>query len=175
MTLYISNPSRQPAAFYFRRAITRDTSQPSVVHIAAGGQEAIGQGWTREETSYVIQQILRAGGADAAEAHGRMGSKFTGLLYREVHPVDVDEIVTAHESVLEHAKDRSVAQATRGALAFDRSANKGKRQRLAQITEVEVKQELPPHQRPTGDEVHFKMSVDPNGSSDARGVPGVVN
>lgn len=173
MTLYISNPSRQETVFYYRRAVTNDTSGPATVHIPAGGQVEIGHGWAREETAYVVNQILRAGGADAAQAHGRMG-KFTGLLYREGHPVDEDEIVTAHEGVLEHAEERSATQAVRGALAFDRMANKGKRgNRLARITEVEVEQDPPPHSAPTGNEVHFKMTVDPEGSSDARGIPGL--
>ncbi len=174
MTLYISNPSRQQTVFYYRRAVTRDNSGPHSIPIPSGCQVAIGQRWTKEETAYVIEQILRAGGADAAEAHGKMGA-FTGLLYREGHAVDEDEIVTAHESVLKDAQDRSVKQATLGALGFDRVANttnKGRRgQRLARVTEVEVIQELPPHQHPTGDEVHFQMTIDPEGSSDMRGLP----
>lgn len=172
MTLFISNPSRQQAVFFYRRAITRDNSGPSQVVIPEGGQVEIGHGWGREETDYVITQILRAGGASAAEAHGHMGS-FTGLLYREQQPVDTDEILTAHEGVKAAAEERSVANATRGALAFDRTANKGQRQRLAKVTEVEVIQELAPREQRTGNEAHFKMSIDPDGSSDARGIRGL--
>ena len=173
MTLCISNPSRQQAVFYYRRAVTNDTSGPASVTIPEGGQVEIGHGWSHEETAYVIQQIFASGGAHADEARGRLG-KFTGLLYREMRPVTVDEIVEAHESVLAAAEERSAAQATRGALAFDRQANKGRRQRLARITEVEVHQELAPGEKPRGDEVHFKMTVDPDGSSDARGIPGLA-
>ena len=172
-TLYISNPSRQDAIFYYRRAITNDNSGAASVTIPQGGQVALGAGWNREEIAYVIQQILAAGGANAAEAHGRMG-KFTGLLYREDYPVAKTEILTAHEGVKAAAEDRSVSQATRGALAFDRATNKGARQRLARQTEVEVEQILPPHTTPTGDEVHFKLAVDPDGSADARGIPGLA-
>lgn len=178
MTIYISNPSRQTVVFYYRRAVTKDTSGPSSVTIFSGEQVELGRQWSRDEHAYVIEQIERHGGANAAEAHGRMGSRFTGMLYREVHPVDQDEIVTAHESVKAAAEERSVTQATRGALAFDQVVNntgkRGSRQRLARVTEVEVIQELMPHTKPTGDEVHFKMSVDPQGSSDARGVLGAA-
>lgn len=172
MNLYISNPSRQEVVFYYRRAVTKDTSGPAQVHIAAGGQAMLGAGWTRDEITYVISQIEAQGGANAAVAHGRMG-KFTGLIYREEYPVDEDEILVAHEGVKAAAEDRSVTQATRGALAFDRNANRGKRERIAKVTEIEVIQQLPPHQKATGDEVHFKLSVDPDGSSDARGIPGL--
>lgn len=174
--IYVSNPSTQEVVFYYRRAITKDASGPSAVNIPRGGQVELTRGmrWTSEERSYVIGQIVRNGGANAAEAHGRMGSRFTGLLYREEHPVDEDEIVTAYESVKAAAEERSVERATRGALAFDRTANRGqKRDRLAKVTSVEVRQELAPHQKPTGDEVHFEMSVDPEGSSDARGISGL--
>jgi hypothetical protein len=182
MMLYISNPSRQTVVFYYRTKIaprgTTDNSGPSNVTIYSGEQVAIGQRWSPEETSYVISQIERHGGANAAEAHGRMGSRFTGLLYREVHPVDVEEIITAHESVLAAAEERSVRQTTRGALAFDVAANgasgkRGSHQRIAKVTEVEVKEQLPPHTKATGNEVHFKLSVDPDGSNDARGLVGV--
>lgn len=174
MTLFISNPSRQQAVFFYRRAVTKDNSGPAQVVIPEGGQVEIGHGWTALETAYVITQILRAGGADAAEAHGHMGT-FTGLLYRENHAVDVEEILTAHEGVKAAAEERSVTNATRGALAFDRTANKGARQRLAKVTEVEVIQELAPREKPTGNEVHFKMSIDPEGSSNARGILGLPN
>ncbi len=174
MTLYISNPSRQDVVFYFRTAITKDNSGPSSVSIRSGGQVEVGHNWSKEETGYVIQQILRAGGADAAEAHGSMGSTFTGLLYREKAPVSKDEIITANESVEEAGKKRSAEQATRGALAFDRSANQGQRERKVKTTTVEVHQQLPPHQRPTGDEVHFEMSVDPDGTADVRNIPGLT-
>ena len=178
MSLYISNPSRQEAVFYYRRAKSppgwTDNSGPGHVTIPAGGQVMVGAGWTRDETAYVIEQIMQQGGEDAAVAHGRMG-KFTGLLYREFSPVQVDEIETAHESVKAAAEERSVTQATRGAMAFDRVINKGRRgQREARTTEVEIKQELPPHVRPTGDEVHMRVAVDPDGSADVRGIPGLA-
>lgn len=174
MTLYISNPSRQPVVFYYRKAITRDTSQPHSVHIAPGCQEAIGQNWSREEKTYVISQILATGGADAAEAHVRLRG-FTGLLYRDVNPVGRDEIEVAHESVMQHAQERSVKQVTRSALSYDKQTNGSRRERAAKVTGVEIKQELARGQRVTGDEVHFDMTIDPDGSTDARGILGIVN
>lgn len=174
MTLYVSNPSRQQVEFHFRTAITKDTSGPHVVIIPSGAQVDIGHGWTQEQTAYVIKQIMHNGGAQAAEAHGRMG-KFTGLLYRENQPVDEDEILTAHDAVMKDANDRSVRQVTNSALAFDRVANKGGgrrgNNRLAKVTGVEISQELEPHQRRTGDEVDFSLTVDPDAPSGGIKVP----
>jgi hypothetical protein len=174
MSLYVSNPSRQQVEFHYRTAITKDTSGPSVVVIPSGGQVEIGHGWTREQMAYVIQQIELGGGGDAALAHGKMG-KFTGLLYRVSNPVDEDEIVTANKSVEQDAMERSVAQATRSAVAFDRIANKNQgrqKGRLAKSTTVEIVQELEPHAHRTGDEVEFSLTVDPDGRSDVR-MPGL--
>ena len=168
MTLYVSNPSKQDVVFHYRTNITKDTSGPFAIPIASGTQVLLGIDWTREQKNYVIKQILSQGGADAAEAHGRMG-KFTGLLYRDNAPVSVEEIHTAHDEVVKDAEDRSVKAATRSALAFDRKANeRGKGQRLARVTEVEVIEENAPHIRKTGDEVSFKMTIDPEGRTDIK-------
>lgn len=168
MSLYVSNPSKQDVVFHYRTDVTRDTSGPFAIPIASGSQVMLGHNWTREQKDYVIRQILNQGGADAAEAHGRMG-KFTGLLYRDNHPVSVDEIQTAHEEVVHDAEDRSVKAATRSALAFDKSANaRGRGQRLARVTEVEILEEKAPHDRRTGDETSFKLTVDPDGRTDVK-------
>ncbi len=170
MVLYVSNPSRQTVLFYFRTKVTNDASGPSVVEIPSGRQVDIGHGWSRDETDYVIRQIESGGGISAAEAHGALGGRVTGLIYRESQPVDEDEIHTAHDSVERAGEERSVAQATRGALAFDRVANqKGRGQRrLARTTEVEIIQELEPHQRRTGNETEFKLTVDSEGRADVK-------
>jgi hypothetical protein len=173
MTLFISNPSKQQVEFHFRRAVTRDTSGPQCVVIQSGCQVPVGHGWPREEIAYIIQQLENQGGANAAVAHGRMG-KFTGLLYRDDQPVDEDEIVTAHDAIVTDQEERSVQQTTRSALAFDRSANRnnkngrGGKDRLARVTQVEVIQELEPHQRLTGEEIRFSLSVDPDAHADAK-------
>lgn len=173
MSLFISNPSRQDAVFYYRRAITNDSSGPAQITIPRGGQVELGHNWTRAELDYVVNQIESQGGLNASAAHGSMPT-FTGLLYRESKPVSVDEIVAAHEGTKAAAEKRSAENAVRGALAFDRKANEGKRgMRAARVTEVEVIQDPPPHSAPTGDEIHFGMSVDPQGQSSARGVPGL--
>lgn len=174
MTLFVSNPSRQQVEFHFRTGITRDSSGPIVAVIPSGGQVELGHGWTREQMDYVVKQIEMAGGGNAALAHGAMG-KFTGLLYRESHPVDEDEILTANGAVEQALAMRSVEQATRSAVAFDRIANKNQgrqKGRLAKSTTVEIEQELPPHAHRTGDEVAFSLTVDPDGRADVR-VPGL--
>jgi hypothetical protein len=169
MVLYVSNPSRQMVVFYYRTKITNDNSGPAVREIPSGAQIELGHGWSRDEIEYVIEQIERTGGISAAEAHGRLGARVTGLVYREDHPVDEDEITAANASLEKAGEERSVKQATRGALAFDRAANTSKgrtKERLARVTQVEVIEELEPHRHKTGDEVSFKMTVDPDGRSD---------
>ena len=173
MVLFISNPSRQNVEFYYRTRITNDGSGsgPLIKSIPSGTQVEIGHGWTHEETAYVIRQIESQGGCSAAETHGRLGSRVTGLVYREDHPIDEDEILAGNASLEKAGEERSVREATRGALAFDRAANKNKgRQatRIARTTEVEVIEELPPHTHRTGDEVAFKLTVDPDGRADIK-------
>lgn len=166
MSLFISNPSKQNVVFHFRTSVPKDNSGPMAVEIPSGRQVEIGHGWSPEEREYVIKQIEKRGGRDAAEVHATMG-KFLGLLYRDNRPVTEGEIVMGHSAVLKTQEERSVAEATRAALAFDRNANQRVRgKRLARVTQVEVEQEIDPHARRTGDEVTFSLSVDPEGRGD---------
>jgi hypothetical protein len=169
MTLFISNPSKQHAEFHFRTSVGKDNpSGPQAVIIPSGGQVEVGHGWTAEQTAYVIKQLLMQGGADAAQAHGKM-QNFSGLLYRENDTVDVEEIVTAHDAMVAGQEERSAKQATRSALAFDRTVNPKRNERRSKVTGVEIIQQTAPNQRPTGDEISFNLSVDPeNGRSDVR-------
>jgi len=162
MTLYVSNPSKQHVTFHYRLASNLLAS----AEIPSGQQIALKISFADKDK--VIEQLHRFGARDAAESHGNMG-KFLGLLYRDEFVVDSDEIRMAHAAMVETQEKRSAAEATRGALAFDLNANRGTRnKRLARVTQVEVEQQLEPHARPSGNEVAFSLSVDPDGRQDVK-------
>ena len=169
MTLFLSNPTKQSVTFYYRTDFTHEKGgAPQFVEIAPGTQQPLGQSWTKEQMGRVMEQLHRLGARDAAEAHGEL-EKFTGLLYRHEFPVDSDEIRMAHDKVVDMQQARSATEATRAALGFDRAANaQGRGTRLAKTTGVEVLQEVGPRERPTGEEVAFSLTVDPEGRSDIK-------
>lgn len=171
--LCISNTTKHHLQFPYRLEKVRKGepySHPLQLVIPSGQQVDVGHRWTAEQRAYVIEQLERYGARDAAESYGQMG-QFHGLLYRESAPVSEDEIRLGHEAVVDTQEKRAVREAVRGALAFDRNSRKEvakRRGRPAQITEVEVKQEVAPNSRPTGNEVAFSLSVDPDGRTDVK-------
>ena len=85
--------------------------------------------------------------------------------------MDEDEILTANKAVEDAGDQRSVEQVVRSAAAFDRTANSNRgrsKERIARVTETEIEQVLPPHAHKTGNEVKFKMTVDPDARGDTR-------
>ena len=135
--------------------------------ISSGRQVMVGKRWTAAQKANVIEQIERFGGRDAAEAHGQMG-RFLGLLYRDMAPVSSEEIEMGHAAMVATQEQRSAAEATRAALAFDRAANGAARTRRARTTQVEVLEQVAPNVRPTGNEAAFSLTVDPDARGDAR-------
>jgi len=165
MTLYVSNPSKQHVLFLYRDPRNNLLAR---IDLQSGGQAEIGRLWSPEETAKVIEQLERFGARDAAESHGAMG-RFLGLLYRDMAPVTTGEIEMAHAAMVATQEHRSAAEATRSALAFDRSVNGGRGgQRRARTTQVEVLEQLAPGARPTGNEIAFGLTVDPEGSRDMK-------
>ena len=165
MTLFVSNPSGQHVLFLYRDPRNNLLAR---IDLQSGHQAEIGKAWSAAETALVVEQLERFGARDAAESHGTMG-RFTGLLYRDMAPVTTDEIEMAHAALVGTLEERSAAEATRSALAFDRAVNGGTRgQRRARTTQVEVLEQLEPNARPTGREIAFGLTVDPEGSRDMK-------
>jgi hypothetical protein len=169
MSLFISNPTKQDFVFHYR--VLADRAEDRLlknVAIPSGRGVEIGHDWSPQEKQHVIKQLELHGARDAAESyHGKLGNKFLGLLYRDRGQIDSQEIEAGHAAVVATQEARSVSEATRAALGFDRSMNAGKRgQRPVKTSGVEVIEQLAPHARPTGNEVAFSMSVDPEGRSD---------
>jgi hypothetical protein len=163
MSLYISNPSKQNVTFFYRDPINNLLAR---MDIGSGRQVMVGAKWTAAEKARVIEQLERFGSRDAAEAHGKMG-RFLGLLYRDMAPISTDEILMGHTAMVDTQEQRTVAETTKAALAFDRVTNGAIRgQRRARQTQVEVIEQLAPHSRPTGNEASFSLTVDPEGRGD---------
>ena len=171
MTIYIANPTRQHWQFHYR---TPDNNLLDMVDIRSGRQESIGEQWTPEQTDKVIKQLQRHGAREATDFNGLV-NKFSGMLYRLNKPIQRDEILDANAIVNDTASQRSVDEAIKAAAGFDRAANaatSGPRRRPARITQVEVEQQLQPHERATGDEVHFSLIVDPDAPRSNIKMPG---
>lgn len=168
MSLYVANPSKQHVVFNYRDPVN---NLLAAVEIASGSQVEIGHAWNDVQTQNMIAQLERFGARDAAESHGNLG-RFLGLLYRDSGVIEVDEIELAHAAVVDTQEKRSIAEATKSGLGFDRAARREAARRKrppATMTEVSVHQEVAPHERPTGNEVAFSMSVDPvNGRNDVK-------
>lgn len=165
MALYISNCTTQNFVFNYREPVNKLLRH---VRIPDGGQVVIGEGWTAQQQQQVIEQLEVFGGRDAAEVYGKM-EKFTGIVYRDCGVISEEEIRLGHDSELKTREERSVAEATKAALGFDRAVRRRSREHpAARETEVEVAQELPRGQRPKGDEVKFSLSVTPEGRGDVK-------
>jgi len=166
MSLYIGNTTKQTMVHCFRLP---ESHKMNALSIESGHQEKIGDGWTSDQTDAVIQH-LELYGARRSNETGMSMKGFTGLLYSVDKPITETQIVSGHDAVVDTQELRSATEATRSALAFDRStrANKGKGKRLAKVTEVEVVEDIQGNQKPTGKEVKFSMSVSEQGSETAR-------
>jgi hypothetical protein len=161
--LYVSNPSRQHVMFYYRT--TQHKRSPDVLQIASGGQIEVGQKWSDGDRVTFIEQIRRHGGRSAGEVHGSL-ARFNGLVYRENVPVGVDEIEIAAEAMIATKNTLTAEAITNTAAGFDRSANGGGRgKRKAVVTETMITQVVPPGERPKGNELDFKLTIDPTVNS----------
>jgi hypothetical protein len=164
MTLAIANATKANLEFQYREPVN---NLVQTLRIYSGSQQVIGQKWTNEQKALVIQQLERYGARDAAEVYGKMGA-FHGITYRNDAVISEDEIKLGHEAVVETQQERSVREATKAALGFDRAVRRPNEARRvgAKQTRVEVEQQIDPRSRATGNEVHFDLTVDPEGRKD---------
>ena len=164
--LYIANTTKQNLRHFYR---VFEHAQSRFVDIPSGTQVPLGANWTKEQTDAVIQNLERYGARRASEA-GRKMEKFHGILYSVDKPVNESQIILGHENVVEMQKRRSADEAIKGAKAMDIAARPrgNRKERLAKVTGVEVVQDLPRNQKPTGDEVKFSLEVTPDGQPDVK-------
>lgn len=167
----VSNPTLQDWVVHFRLGAPGSSELRHLMQfpLPSGAQFEIGHDWDEIQKAQFIRHLeTNYGARDAAEVHGGL-RRFSGLLYRDIGQITTTEIEQAHESETDTRQERSVQQAVRGALGFDRTARRETKERPgARITEIEVKQELARGQRRNGNEVAFSMTVDPEGRSDVQ-------
>ncbi|WP_186211299.1 hypothetical protein [Burkholderia gladioli] len=169
MSIFIANCTKQHLEHHFRSP--EHAGKAQVVHIPSGQQREIAKGSSSAAIEAIVRHLDQFGFQDAARVNVKM-SEFSGYLYRVGKPVTENQIIGAHDQLVDTQEHRSAAEATRGALAFDNATREkkgaGRGRRLAKVTEVEVRQDVPPGQRPTGGEVNFSLSVTPEGRTDAK-------
>lgn len=169
MSIFIANCTKQHLDHHFRSP--EHAGKAQVVHIPSGQQREIARGASSAVIEALVRHLEQFGFVDASRVNGKI-SEFSGYLYRVGKPVTETHIVTAHDQLVDTQEHRSAQEATRSALAFDSATRDkkggGKGRRMASVTSVEVKQDVPPGQKPTGDEVNFSLSVAPDGRADAK-------
>jgi hypothetical protein len=166
MPIHIANCTKQTLRYCYRAP---EQTQPKFIEIPSGHQSIIGHGWSEPQMRAVVGHMERHGFRPASESNSRL-QEFAGVFYRIEKPVTETQIHTGHDALVESQQKRSAQEATRSALAFDSATRdpKNRKKRLARVTEVSVKQDVPPREKPTGDEVNFSLSVDPEGRSDVK-------
>jgi hypothetical protein len=139
------------------------------VRIESGTQVEVGKDWNAGQQAKVIEQLERFGGRKASEVSGRLES-FPGIFYSSDRAISESQIVGGHEALVDAQEKRSATEATRSALGFDAAHRDTKRGKNRQVrsTEVEVTQDVPKNQQPTGAEVKFSVGVSEDGSSSAK-------
>lgn len=168
MSLYIANTTKQNWNHHFR---VPEMTRPYFIQIPSGSQVKVDGRFSPESENAIIQQLEKYGGRKASDVSGKL-EQFPGIFYRQTKPISEDEIVAGHEAVVDGQEKRAAAEATRAALGFDASKRDKKRRRNVQVTEVEVIQEVPPNEKPTGDEVHLHVTVAADGATNVK-LPGV--
>lgn len=136
MNLYVANCTRS----HWCLNINRPEGGVIRLEIPSGQQRKFPSDLNKEGQEIVIEQIRKFGGQPRAKIHGKL-SEFTGIVYATDKPLTEDEIVGANEDQLDHAQNRSVAQATRSAQAADltvREGNNPKGKRKAKSTQISV-------------------------------------
>lgn len=171
--LVISNCTNQRLAFGFRTAEKMPNGElagPFVIDIPSGQQRQVPRSDTPENVKAIVAQLQSQVGAHArSEIHGDIAN-FSGVLYSDDRPASEDEIHEGYAQSVTARSDRSVKNAVRGALGFDRSTRHGKRSGSKVpppvSTSFEIEQEIPHNQKPTGNEVHMSLEVSPDGRED---------
>ncbi len=162
--LYIANTTKQNITHCFRAP---ETGRSQMVEIPSGKQQAIGKDWSSSQIEGVINHLEIYGAKEAKTIKGKT-ENFSGLLYSTGAPIKDHQIVAGHEAVVDNQERTSADEATKSALAFDASnrgkTGKTKGKRMAKVTAVEVKQDVPKNEKATGKEVDFSMSVEDGGS-----------
>lgn len=163
--LYVANATKQN---WMLNVMIPESGKVAVIEIPSGQQREIANGLSKSSIDLIIDHLERFGARNNADNKLHIDD-FDGYLYSVGKPVSSDKISDAHETLVEKQEKRSVNEAMRNAAAFEKSTrDKRSGKRLASVTEVEVKQDVPSREKPTGNEVKFKVTVDEKGTDEVK-------
>ncbi|NDU92423.1 MAG: hypothetical protein G3I10_07415 [Ferrovum sp.] len=166
MSIFVANGTKQLLRYFFR---VPGSTRPTMVEIPSGHQMEICKGVGPSELEAVVRHMESFGFRNAQDKTIKAG-EVTGIMYRIGKHVTSDAIEAEHAAMVDTQERRSAAEATKAALGFDASTRQGGKRgkRLAKVTEVTVEQDVGARQKPSGDEVHFNLSVTPEGSDNVK-------
>lgn len=164
--LYVANCTKQTLVHYVRLP---ESQKSQVYEIPSGQQIQMGRDWTQAQQDHAIQHMKKFGFKEVSDL-SRGLDDFDGYVYSTKKPLSEDDINMAHSAVVENQERRSADEAIKAGKSFDLAGRdkRNKSRRLAKLTEVEVVEDLPPREKPTGDEVNFKLSVTDETSADVK-------
>lgn len=169
MSIFIANCTKQHLDHHYRPP--EHSGKARLIQIPSGQQREIAQGASSVTVEALVRHLDQMGFVEASTVNGKI-SEFSGYLYRVGRPITETNIVEGHDQLVETLEMRSAKEATRSALAFDSSTRekggKGRGERLARTTAVEVVEDVPRGRKATGQEVNFSLSVTPDGRADAK-------
>lgn len=161
--LYISNTTKQN--FWFHWSLPGGPEGKwrlqSPLAIPSGQQRPIPIDLSPAEKQSVIVQLERFGARDAAESYGKMPN-FSGILYRDEGVISEQEIVSGHDEVVKAQEERTVAAAVNTVKAVDFKLRHPKTRQdppAPRTTAMELKQDIAPNARPTGDEAVMSVEI----------------
>lgn len=162
--MFIANTTKQKYKLDLR---VPELTRLLITEIPSGCQVELGKTWNTHQCDAVIQHLELFGARNVKELSGRKLKDFAGLLYSTDKPISAEKIETGHETVVEDQERRSVQEFKKNALGLDAALrDKRTRKRGAQSTTLEIRQDVPPHTRPTGKEVAIGVTVAPDGHDD---------
>lgn len=166
MSITLTNCSKQNVRYC---CLPPEHTKTLVIEVPSGQQRQFGHNFTHDQVQAVIAHMEKHGYRQKAEI-SRRNTEFSGVVYSLDKPATESQIQAAHEMLVDSQERRSAAEATKSALAFDQATRdpKDRRKRLARVTEVSVKQDIPKTEKPTGKEIEFSVSVSPDGATDLK-------
>jgi hypothetical protein len=169
MALFIANTTKQNFHHHFR---VPEMNRPYFVRIQSGTQVQVERRFSPATEAMIIEQLQKYGARNAKEVSGRL-EDFPGIFWRQDRPITEGEIVAGHDAVVDAQSRRAAAESSKSALGFDAAhRDKKTRRRGVLTTEVEVVQEVPKGEKPSGNEVTLHVTVANDGSDNVK-LPGL--
>lgn len=115
-----------------------------------------------EQNSSVVDQMETYGFRNVTDISRKL-EDFDGMVFSTKKPIASTDYEVANAALIDKQEKRSAQEATKAALGFEQGTrDKRTGARLAKVTAVEIKQDLDPKQKATGNEIgmSIEMSVE---------------